>query len=270
MATLALHDGKTATGRRWRIGAHAAYMLKVMSLSMIAAWLFRSVLFAPYYIPSGSMMPLLREGDFFIASRWDYGISPRSFVGGAPSSPMIFASSPDRGDVIVLSPPNDAKTTYVKRVVGIAGDRIAMRSGVLHINGIAVSSHPIRDFIAPVGGDTNCVVVPDVVDQRTMTRSGRPGCRFGRAVETLPNGVSYPTLDIAPARTDYVDEFVVPAGMMAVMGDNRDNSLDSRVPVEAGGLGLLSTDRALGRMRAVIGSDAQGARFLGTRAFAAD
>lgn len=261
---------QSGDGRLSGLKGNAVWLFKVMMLAMLSAWLFRSVLFAPYYVPSSSMMPSLRQGDFFIASRWDYGISPRSFVASAPTSPRLFSDMPKRGDVVVFSPTNDPKTNYVKRVIGLPGDRISMESGILSINGEAVEHVEIVDFVAPAGGDVQCIVVPRVVDQRATTVSGDPGCRFSRAVETLPNGVSFPVLDIAPARTDTVDSFVVPEGRLFVAGDNRDNSLDSRVPITLGGIGLVEADRVHSKLRFVIGRDASGARFMGERAFAAD
>lgn len=145
-----------------------------------------------------------------------------------------------------------------------------MENGILSINGSRVEHIEIVDFVAPTGGDVQCIVVPRVVDQRTVTESGDPGCRFARAVETLPNGVSFPVLDIAPARTDTVESFTVPQDRIFVAGDNRDNSLDSRVPIDMGGVGLVEADRVHSKLRFVIGRDASVARFMGERAFAAD
>ena len=257
-------------GRKSGFGEKLAFVLRVCFLTTLAAWLFRSVLFAPYYVPSSSMMPSLRQGDFFIASRWDYGVSLRSFLSFGPSTPRLFHSLPERGDVVVFSPRSKPGVNFVKRVIGLPGDTISMEAGIVSINGQAVTHETISDFIAPLRGDVRCVILPSVVDQRAVTRSGDDGCRFSREIETLPSGRSFPVLDIAPARSDYIQEFTVPEGKIAMFGDNRDDSLDSRFPVEAGGIGLVDSDRLLARLRFVVGRDAEGARFMGTRAFAAD
>lgn len=247
-----------------------AWIAKVVLMAMLCAWLFRSLLFAPYYVPSSSMMPTLRQGDFFLASRWDYGLSPRSFFAGASPHPRIFSDLPERGDIVVFSPETQPKTNFVKRVIGLPGDVIAMRRGILEINGQKVDHVEIKDFIAPVKGDVMCLVLPRIVDQRAVTPSGEPGCRFSRSVEMLPNGVRFSVLDIAPALTDEVPEITIPEGKVFVAGDNRDNSMDSRIPIEMGGVGLIDADRIHGKLRLVIGRDAQGARFFGARAIAAD
>ncbi|WP_298842332.1 signal peptidase I [uncultured Salinicola sp.] len=268
MATLA-SESVTSSGPAG-LGSRIALLARVVFFATLAAWLFRSVFFAPYYVPSSSMMPSLRQGDFFIASRWDYGISPRSFSSMAPWSPRLFADIPARGDVVVFSPRSNPDVNFVKRVIGLPGDRIAVEDGVISINGRKVSHRRIADFVAPLDSDIDCVVVPSVVDQRALTVTGEEGCRFLREVETLPGGTSFPVLDIAPARSDFIDEFTVPDGKVALFGDNRDDSLDSRYPVSAGGIGMVGTDRILGKLRFVVGRDAEGARFMGTRAFAAD
>ena len=268
LATLASESGMSPESVG--VGSHIALLARVVFFATLAAWIFRSVLFAPYYVPSSSMMPSLRQGDFFIASRWDYGISPRSFSSMAPWSPKLFAALPERGDVVVFSPRSKPGVNFVKRVIGLPGDRIAVDDGIISINGNRVTHRRIADFVAPLESDIECIVMPSVVDQRALTVTGEDGCRFSRDVETLPGGASFPVLDIAPSRSDFIDEFTVPAGKVALFGDNRDDSLDSRFPVSAGGIGMVGTDRLLGKLRFVVGRDAEGARFMGTRAFAAD
>lgn len=270
MASIAVEPERISDAGTGGVLAKLGFLARIVVLATFAAWLFRSVLFAPYYVPSSSMMPTLREGDFFVASRWDYGISPRSFASFAPESPRLFADLPERGDIVVFSPRSKPGVNFVKRVIGLPGDTISMDGGIVSINGAPVVHEEIADFVAPAGGDLECVVVPAVVDQRSVTVSGVPGCRFGRAVETLPDGTSFAVLDIAPAMSDYMEPVIVPEGRVALFGDNRDDSLDSRFSAEAGGIGFVGADRLLGKLRFVVGRDAQGARFMGTRALAAD
>lgn len=239
-------------------------------VTMFLAFIARSVLFSPYFIPSGSMMPSLRVGDFFIASRFDYGISPRSFLANAPMTPRIGHGLPDRGDIVVFAGPTEPSINIVKRVVGLPGDTISMKDGTLSINGIAAKSILIDDFVVARSSHVPCLVIPGTVDQTAVLADGRDACRFHRSVETLPGGKQFATIDIAPAFSDTFDNIVVPDGFLFVMGDNRDDSLDSRVPHSMGGVGFLPQENLLGKLRFVIGSDAKGTRFMGERALAAD
>lgn len=183
--------------------------VKVVVQALLLALVIRTFLFQPFSIPSGSMMPTLLVGDYLFVTKWSYGFSRYSF----PLSPDLFegrvlASDPELGDVVVFRKPNEPEVDYIKRLVGMPGDRVQMQDGVLFINGEAVPKEQVDDF---VGSD------------------GAPIAQFR---ETLPNGVSYLTLDITPnSAGDNTREFVVPAGHYFMMGDNRDNSADSRFDV---------------------------------------
>ena len=183
--------------------------VKVIVQALILALVIRTFLFQPFSIPSGSMMPTLLVGDYLFVSKWSYGFSKYSF----PFSPPLFngrilASQPTRGDVVVFRKPNEESVDYIKRLIGLPGDRVQVRDDILYLNGKAVPREKIDDFIAEDGSHV-------------------PQYR-----ETLPNGASYVTLDLSPnSAGDNTREFVVPPGHYFMMGDNRDNSLDSRFDV---------------------------------------
>ncbi len=185
--------------------------LKVIVQALLLALVVRTFLFQPFNIPSGSMKDTLLIGDYLFVSKYSYGYSRFSFpFGFAPISGRIFGSEPERGDVAVFKLPTDTSIDYIKRVIGLPGDTIQMIDGVLHINGQAVKRERIDDYIeqSPSG----------------VVR------RVPRYRETLPNGVSYDTLDLTThGELDNTREYKVPEGHYFMMGDNRDNSQDSRV-----------------------------------------
>lgn len=185
--------------------------VKVIIQALLLALVVRTLLFQPFNIPSGSMMDTLLIGDYLFVSKYSYGYSRYSVPFGAiPFSGRIWSEPPERGDVAVFKTPQDNATDYIKRVVGLPGDKIQMKSGILHINGTAVERKRIDDFISqePNGSIT----------------------RVPRYIETLPNGVSYHTLDqTTNGHLDNTRVYEVPSGHYFMMGDNRDNSQDSRV-----------------------------------------
>ena len=210
--------------------------ISVIVQALVLALIIRSVLIQPFSIPSGSMRPTLLEGDYLFVTKWSYGYSRHSL----PFSPNIFsgriwASEPERGDVAVFKFPPNPSVDYIKRVIGLPGDRVQMKSGTLFINGEAVK----REKIGQIDN-------PDITDMSGPVDVYR---------ETLPNGVSYDTLDITPnGISDNTREFIVPPGHYFMMGDNRDNSNDSRLEV-----GFVPFENFVGKANIIFFSIAGGA-----------
>jgi signal peptidase I len=191
----------------------------------------------PYYVPSGSMEPTLQIGDELLATKYPYGYSAASlppFI-NLPDTQRILSALPARGDVVVFRWPGDRSQIWVKRVVGLPGDRIAMRSGRLWINGKPV------DIKADGSGEVEA-------DDGALHAAPR-------YIETLPGNRSHTIFKHAGIGAfDDMTEITVPADRLFVMGDNRDNSADSRVALEAGGVGLLPINDLVGRVEALVGS----------------
>jgi len=205
-----------------------AETVKTVVYAVLIAIFVRSVAYEPFNIPSGSMIPTLLVGDYLFVSKFSYGYSRYSLPFGLPLfSGRIFASQPQRGDVVVFKLPRDDTTDYIKRIVGLPGDHIQMIHGVLNINGKPVTLERGPDYvIAEPYGDV----------------------RVREYIETLPNGVRHPILKLRDdGEYDNTVEYIVPPDHYFAMGDNRDNSLDSRVPPERNGVGYIPAENLLGR-----------------------
>jgi signal peptidase I len=217
----------------------SGWLSQVVQLAGVVAVVFvaKGAIAEPFYVPSGSMEPTLLIGDALLASKYPYGYGTASLPMqlNLPETGRVFEGTPKPGDVVVFRWPGDRAQAWVKRVVGLPGDRIQMRQGQLFINDHAAALKP--DGTGDAEDDNGHVE------------------RAYRFIETLPNGVSHLIFKQRDnGRLDNTPEVTVPPGKLFVMGDNRDNSADSRLSVREGGVGLLPLDNLVGRADAVVGS----------------
>ncbi len=238
--------------------------VKTVVYALLIAGAIRTLIFQPFWIPSGSMKSTLLIGDFLFVNKFAYGYSYAScpsmfgvdfcsFAKGSES--RLFGSDPERGDVVVFKHPVSGED-YIKRLIGLPGDRIQMQDGLLYINGEAVAITPDGTFTevaerqGPEGSQPRCVNRP------------APGgdCEKERYIEELPNGVSHTILNFRDSDTDHTYEYVVPDNMFFFMGDNRDNSQDSRVP-QPHGVGFVPRENIIGRADRIMFSSAGSSMF---------
>jgi signal peptidase I len=214
--------------------------IRVIIHALLIALVIRTFLFQPFNIPSGSMKATLLVGDYLFVSKYSYGYSHYSI----PLSPnlfsgRIFGSDPSRGDIVVFRLPKDDSTDYIKRVIGLPGDRIQVKDGLLYINDEPVKRERLSDYV----GEDPC-------------GSSEATARVKRWKETLPEGVSYETLDcVDNGFYDNTNVYTVPQGHFFMMGDNRDNSTDSRVQ---SAVGYVPLENVVGRAQMIFFSIGEG------------
>lgn len=223
--------------------------MRSLLILVAAAVLLRSLVVAPFGIPSESMLPLLRRGDMLLVAKWPYGWSRYSVAPALPISGRLFGRSPARGDVVVFRNPADPGKTYIKRVIGLPGDRIGIRRGMPILNGRAVPRIRVADLLVPVTPGTPCREEAGLALRRERQPDGTLACRYPRYREALPGGRTYDVIDLGRVTAaDDVAAVRVPAGRYFLLGDNRDRSLDSRFPAAPGrGIGMVPAENLVGR-----------------------
>jgi signal peptidase I len=240
LAATAAPRGGQGSGFLW-------FLIKLL----LAVLVLRVFVFSPFSIPSESMLPRLMNGDYLLAAKWPYGFSRHSLPFDLPlPAGRVLASAPTRGDVVIFKHPVDG-SDYIKRVIGLPGDTVAVVGGRVVLNGELVARVPLRDFLAPISPNTGCEWGGETVRQD----DGSEACAYRRFRETLPGGKAYEVLDFGLTPGDSFAPVTVPEGMMFVMGDNRDNSRDSRWEAAAGdAVGLVPLDRLVGRAGIIVWS----------------
>lgn len=244
-----------------KTGSSIVETIKTIVYALLIAGVFRTLFFQPFWIPSGSMKETLLVGDFLFVNKMVYGYSYAScptvkipavglnidaekicgFVGG--DNTRLLGGDPERGDVAVFRHPVTG-VDFIKRLVGMPGDTVQVKDGVLHLNGEAVGLQDAGDFEevmerqGPAGSFPRCENGP----------VGQGGsCLKSRQIETLPGGSSHTILNITNQGMDHTGIYQVPEGHYFFMGDNRDNSADSRLPQTAGGVGFVPYENLIGR-----------------------
>lgn len=225
----------------------AGGLLRFLLIVAIFAWCFRSFIAAPFNIPSGSMLPTLYIGDYLAVAKWPYGYSRYSFPFGFPAfRGRIIGHLPERGDVVVFRHPTES-ADLIKRVIGLPGDTVAVRNGRLILNGHLVPRTQLPPAKIPVGPNSPCRAVPPSTPVIAAV-GGETICLYQAFAERLPAGPSYTVIDqVDNGAADNFPETKVPPGHLFLMGDNRDDSLDSRYPAFEGGVGMVPVENLIGR-----------------------
>ncbi|MGD9810815.1 MAG: signal peptidase I [Sphingobium sp.] len=215
----------------WAAEARSLFFL------LLAVLGFHSLIAKPFYIPSESMMPVLLKGDRLVVSKYPYGWSyvspsfhPLPFIKG-----RLFGRLPERGDIVIVTPQHSSED-YIKRVIGLPGDMIEVRAGQVVLNGIPVPQRALPPLMLPVDANAPCPA-SQFPGALTFGQDGKRYCELPVKEEVLPNGRRYRIIDVGSSELDWYGPVRVPAGHLFLMGDNRDNSADSRASLAERGLG---------------------------------
>ncbi|SFI84048.1 signal peptidase I [Jannaschia pohangensis] len=235
--------------------------VKTVFWALVIAGIFRTLFFQPFWIPSGSMKDTLLIGDFLFVNKMAYGYSRHSCpFSMCPFSGRILGSEPERGDVIVFRHPVNG-TDFIKRLVGLPGDTVQMRDGVLYLNGEPSEQVAVTDFVEVREPQGPQQITPACGNNEGVVGEGGD-CIKQRFIETFPGGERpHSILNIGASPVDTTPVFTVPEGQYFFVGDNRDNSRDSRFPRSVGGVGFVPYENLIGRADRVIFSSA-GSRML--------
>jgi len=245
--------------------------IKTIVYALLIAGVFRTLFFQPFWIPSGSMKETLLIGDFLFVNKMAYGYSYAScpsvklarlgvdidaedicgFLDG--DNTRLFGGTPERGDVAVFRHPVN-NTDFIKRLIGLPGDKVQVKDSVLFINDQPVALKDIEDFEEEMERQGPQGRYPRCENNAAVGEGGV--CTKSRQIETLPNGVEHAILNIGNQPTDHTGVYLVPEGHYFFMGDNRDNSTDSRVPQSAGGVGFVPYENLIGRADRIMFSSA--------------
>ncbi len=226
--------------------------IKTIVYALLIAGVFRTLFFQPFWIPSGSMKDTLLIGDFLFVNKMAYGYAAVSCpFTMCPINGRIWGAEPERGDIVVFRHPVNGQD-FIKRVVGLPGDTVQMRGGVMFINGEEVPMEADGTFVETFARQGPIGSIPVCKEGRL---SEGATCTKDKYVATLPNGVQHSVLDARASRVDDTGVYRVPEGNYFFVGDNRDNSTDSRVPQPAG-VGLVPYENLIGRADRVIFSSA--------------
>jgi signal peptidase I len=249
----------TATVRkRSGVGETTRFLLLLFLMALI----LRSFVVAPFVIPSGSMLPRMMIGDYLFVAKWPYGFSRHSVPFGlAGFEGRVFASHPERGDIVVFRYPGSGDD-YVKRLIGLPGDTVQMRGGEVVLNGKPVPRIRVADYLMPRTLNSPCRYVSQDAALPPVVEAGQTYCRYVRYRETLPGGRSYEVLDQWMGQADDTPVYRVPEGHYFMMGDNRDDSADSRFSLDERGVGFLPADQVIGRAMIVFFSTDGSAEWL--------
>lgn len=226
-----------------------AAAVRVAGLALLVALGLRAFVVEPFNIPSESMLPTLLAGDYLFVAKWPYGYSRYSL----PLAPPLFdgriaGAAPRRGDIVVFKTPRDNRTDFIKRVIGLPGDRVRMIGGAIELNGAIVAKVRTTDFILPMAPGGSCHSAAPV----KPAAGGGITCRYPRYLETL-GSKTYAVLDeYAGDPPDDTPLVTVPAGHYFVEGDNRDDSADSRLSIAEGGVGMVPAQNLVGRAEVIF------------------